>query len=62
MFETPALAAIIAGVRQEWVQTILETGPVENYVKKFIYINVIIFSGHFFLIIKLFTIVFILLS
>lgn len=62
MFETPALAAIIAGVQQEWIQTILGIGPVANYIKNIICINVVIFSGHFFLIIKLFTVVFILLS
>jgi hypothetical protein len=34
VFETPALAAIIAGVRQEWVQTILGIRPVANYIKQ----------------------------
>lgn len=40
MFETPTLAAIMTGVRQEWVQTVLGIGPVEirmiqNYIHKF---------------------------
>jgi hypothetical protein len=34
VFETPALAVIIAGVRQEWVQTILGIGPVAKYIKQ----------------------------
>lgn len=35
MFETPALAAIIAGVQQEWIQTILRIVPAANYIKQY---------------------------
>jgi hypothetical protein len=34
VFETPAWAAIIAGVQQEWVQTVLGIGQVSNYIKQ----------------------------
>jgi hypothetical protein len=34
VFETQAWAAIIAGIQQEWVQTILGIGQVSDYIKQ----------------------------